>query len=205
VGLFKPYDEDSSASTTPSSTSSANTGESQGPAAPTKKKIPTPTRRQAEQARRDRIRPVLTPKQAREKERENKYKSRDEQNAKLNAHPYNVLIRDWIDHRWNMAEFLLPVILLIFVGTIVGGYFAPFVMSVASYVIWAVFALLFLDTVYMWFKLRQHLRTHFPDEPMKGKFSYAFSRSMQMRRSRIPAPRVKRGSTFTWPYEGDES
>ncbi|MDR0488643.1 MAG: DUF3043 domain-containing protein [Propionibacteriaceae bacterium] len=190
MGLFKPYDAEP-------------TKEVQTPPKPNataKKSIPTPTRKQAEQARRQRLQPVLTRKQANAIEREARYKSRDEQLAKTHALPYNALIRDWVDHRWNLAEFALPGMLLVFVGTMVGAYFLPSLMMATSYIIWGIFLLLIIDTFLMWFGCRTNLKLYFPGEPLKGKFSYAMSRSMLMRRSRIPAPRVKRGSRFQWPY-----
>ena len=188
MGLFQPYDAEQTSEVPKSAAAGAK-----------KKTIATPTRKQAEQARRQRLQPTLTRKQARAKEREARYQSRDEQMAKTHALPYNALIRDWVDHRWNLAEFALPGILLVFVATMVGAYFLPALMMASSYIIWGVFFLLIVDTFLMWFGCRNNLRLHFPGESLKGKFSYAMSRSMLMRRSRVPAPRVKRGSKFEWP------
>ncbi len=202
MSLFKPYDKEPK----DDKTAAAPGGQAAATPPPSgKKNIPTPTRRQAEQARRDRLQPVLTRKQSRAREREARYRARDEAMAKTHARPYNALIRDWVDHRWNLAEFALPVMVLLFMLTIVGSYIDPQLMLYSPYVIWGVFLLLILDTVFMWFGARKHLQIHFPDEPLKGKFSYAFSRSMLMRRSRMPIPRIKRGTKFTWPPSGDLS
>lgn len=204
MGLFKPYDAPAAPEdkNSPTPASAKNTAAAPGTnKAPTKKTIPTPTRRQAEADRRNRIQPVLTRKESKNREREARYKSRDEAMVKTHARPHNVLIRDWIDHRWNLAEFILPLILVFFVLTIVAGYVWPTFMVISTYLIWVIFAALILDVGLMWYGLRKQLLTHFPDEPLKGKFSYAFSRSMMMRRSRQPPPRVKRGSKFAWPYE----
>ena len=196
MGLFSRYDRE------PAKPAQAPS-DSAGARGPTKKAIPTPTRRAAEQARRDRIQPVLTKKQARQKQREAEYKTRDEAMARTHAKPYNAMIRDWIDRRWNVAEFILPVMVLFFVGTIIAAQFWPQVMVYGTYAIWVIVALLILDTFWMWFGLRQQLREHFPEEALKGKFSYALSRIMLMRRSRIPGPRVKRGTRFVWPNPED--
>jgi hypothetical protein len=192
--------------TTKTTTTSGNANSrADAPKAPTKKTIPTPTRREAEQARRDRIQPVLTRKESKVREREARFKARDEAMAKANARPHNELIRDWVDRRWNLAEFALPLILVLFVAMIIGTYIWPVLMFIAPYVIWAVFVVLVIDTLVMWFGLRKQLKTHFPNEPLKGKLSYAVSRTMLMRRSRVPAPRVKRGQKFTWPHREDQS
>ena len=212
MGLFSRYDREPAKSNpepaksgfqptakTPAGTP-ASTTTSKNPA---KKTIPTPTRRQAEQARRDRIQPVLTRKESRRKENESRYRARDEAMAKVHAKPHNALIRDWIDRRWNVAEFILPAMILFFVATIAIMYIWPSVMTWASYIIWAVFALLILDTIWMWIGLRRQLKIHFPNEPIKGKFSYALTRMMLLRRSRMPPPRVKRGTRFVWPNPDD--
>ena len=198
MGLFSRYDREPAQPAKP-----AQAPPEAGARGPAKKAIPTPTRRAAEQARRERIQPVLTKKQVKQKQREAEYKMRDEAMAKTHAKPYNVMIRDWIDRRWNIAEFILPVMILFFVGTIVAAQFWPAVMMYGTYGIWIIVGLLILDTFWMWIGLRQQLRTYFPDEAFKGKFSYALSRMMLMRRSRIPAPRVKRGTSFVWPNPGD--
>ncbi|MCL2736577.1 MAG: DUF3043 domain-containing protein [Propionibacteriaceae bacterium] len=204
MGLFKPYDRTTSASEQKATTSGSAASSTASTAKTTaKKSIPTPSRKQAEQARRDRMQPVLTRKQSKMKEREARYRSRDESMAKANALPHNTMIRDWVDGRWNIAEFVLPLMLVVFATTIIGAYFMPVLTYVASYVIWGVFGILVLDVLLMWIGLRKQLRTHFPDEPLKGKLSYALSRSMMMRRSRQPAPRVKRGTKFAWPYHQD--
>ncbi|MCL1907657.1 MAG: DUF3043 domain-containing protein [Propionibacteriaceae bacterium] len=203
MGLFKPYDEadskpTSGAVSTPRESSTGQVKKTQG-----KKSIPTPTRKQAEAARRDRIQPVLTRKEVKAQERQARYRAQDEQMAKTNALPYNIMIRDWVDHRWNFAEFAMPLVLLMFVGTLLVAYVVPSMYAIFPLVIWGFLGLLILDTILMWFGCRAQLKRHFPMESMKGKFSYAMSRTMMLRRSRNPQPRVKRGSKFQWPYEGE--
>lgn len=197
VGLFTPYDNE----VTPEPVAPIQTATPiRGPA---KKSTPTPTRRQAEQARRNRIQPNLTRKEARELERKNKYKARDEAEAKINAYPPNILIRDWVDSRWTLTEFLMPVILVVLAISIGGAYFWAPMMNIATYLTWGLFIAVILDVLIMWLGLRGQLRTHFPQEPLKGKFVQLLSRAMKMRRTRIPAPRVKRGSQFIWPHPDD--
>ena len=197
MALFKPYDNATNAPST------EQPSESQAPKNPGKKTVPTPTRKQAEQARRDRIQPVLTKKQARLKDREAKYKALNETNAKIAARPVNTLIRDWVDHRWNLSEFAIPVMLLVFVAMMVAGYLWPPLVFVLPWVVYGVAILLVIDVAIMWLGLRHQIQMYFPGESMKGKFSYSFSRAMLFRRSRQPAPRVKRGTKFVWPNPED--
>ena len=199
MALFKPYDNgtNSPATSEPASVPQAAKN-------PTKKQVPTPTRKQAEQARRDRIQPVLTKREAKLKEKEARYKALNETNAKVAARPVNTLIRDWVDHRWNLSEFAIPVMLLIFVAMMVAGYLWPAVVLVLPWLVYAVAILMVVDVAVMWLGLRHQVQLYFPGEPMKGKLSYAFSRAMLFRRSRQPAPRVKRGSKFVWPNPEDK-
>ncbi len=212
MGLFKAYDADAKAkqpeTATPKSPSasagSVNASNESGSLKnPAKKSIPTPTRRQAEEARRQRLQPVLSKKEARLKEREARNRARDESMERVHARPYNALIRDWVDHRLNLAEFMMPLMLLVLVVALVGSTWLPAVMLVSMYAIWALVILLVLDTGWMWFGCRKQLKAHFPDQPLKGKMSYAISRAMLMRRSRQPAPRVKRFAKFAWPHQSD--
>ncbi|MCL2482581.1 MAG: DUF3043 domain-containing protein [Propionibacteriaceae bacterium] len=203
MGLFKPYDQAAGNKAPAQPSPVQSTTPAEAPKPPAKKTIPTPTRRQAEQARRDRLQPVLTRKQSKVREREARYKAQNEAMAKNHARPHNVLIRDWIDGRWNITEFILPVMLVVFAVAIGGTYFLPAMTLVAPYIMWGVIGVLILDIALMWLGLRKHLKTYFPDEPLKGKLSYALSRSMMMRRTRVPPPRVKRGTRFTWPHPED--
>ncbi|MDR0959850.1 MAG: DUF3043 domain-containing protein [Propionibacteriaceae bacterium] len=167
-----------------------------------KKTAPTPTRRQAEEARRQRLTPTLTKKEQKAKEREARYKARDEAMERVNAKPANTMVRDYVDGRWGVAEFVMPIMLLIFVAMFITmrWMMAQIVVMIVTY---GVFFLLIIDTVVMWLGCRKALQKYFPGE-LKGKFWYAMSRSMLFRRARIPQPRVKRGTTkhgsrFVWP------
>jgi len=198
VALFKPYDNGSASSETTQSPTETPTQKM-----PAKKSVPTPTRKQAEQARRDRIQPVLTKKQANLKNKEARYKAQNEAMAKVHARPVNALIRDWVDHRFNLAEFGMPAMLLIFAAMLVGSYAWPPLVMVLPWVVYGVAILMVIDISIMFLGLRHQIRIYFPGESMKGKWGYAFSRAVMFRRSRSPAPRIKRGTKFTWPNPED--
>ncbi|MDR0784060.1 MAG: DUF3043 domain-containing protein [Propionibacteriaceae bacterium] len=196
MGLFSRYDQapESEPAKIPSVVN---------PKGPAKKSIPTPTRRQAEQARRDRLQPTYTRKEAKTLERQERYKRMDAENAKTAARPYNEMLRDWVDRRWNFMEFTMPVMLLLLVGLMLGTYWLPEAMYYFPYVMWVAVGLIVADTFLMWNGAKRQLRIFFPDEALKGKLGYVLSRSMQMRRSRNPKPRVKRGAPFVWPVASD--
>ena len=171
---------------------------------PAKKQVPTPKRKQAEQARRDRIQLVLTKRQANLKDKEARYKAQNEAMAKVHARPVNAMIRDWVDHRWNVSEFAMPILLLVMLGVMIGSSFFPVIAGIFPWVMLGIFCLMIADVLFMFFGLRHQMNIYFPGEPMKGKRGYAWSRATMFRRSRQPAPRVKRGSKFVWPNPEDK-
>ncbi len=73
-----------------------------------RKTAPTPTRREAEAARRARLNPQLSPKEARKRDRQAQYAARDKQFATVEASPARTLMRDHVDARFNPAEFAMP-------------------------------------------------------------------------------------------------
>jgi hypothetical protein len=166
--------------------------------APTKKSAPTPTRRQAEAARQQRINPVLDKKSQRRQDRLAREKQRQEGFQRVHDKGVSTMIRDYVDSRWSFAEFVLPVMLLTLVSLFAASAY-PALIQIAMVVTYSLLALVMLDTIIMWRGCRKAIRRYFPDEPLKGKFGYATSRAMMMRRTRQPRPQVKRGSGFTWP------
>ncbi|QAY71327.1 DUF3043 domain-containing protein [Xylanimonas protaetiae] len=105
-------------------------------------------------------------------------------------------VRDWVDARWNLGEFFLPVafafIVLNFV-VIQFGEAAAFLVLVALYVVVLVAV---ADGVVLWFRLKRKLKAKFGTVE-KGTAMYAVMRAFQIRRSRIPRPTYKKHGV--WP------
>ena len=76
-----------------------------------KKNVPTPSRRDAEAARRQRVHPSLSPKEARRRDREANYATRQRDMARQEEQEGRVLMRNLIDSRFNPAEIAMPVLL----------------------------------------------------------------------------------------------
>jgi hypothetical protein len=60
-----------------------------------------------------------------------------------------------------------------------------------------VVVLIIVDSVVLSMKLRRGLARLHPDAPTRGVVPYALMRSMQIRRFRLPPPRVKTGGRGT--------
>jgi TRAP-type uncharacterized transport system fused permease subunit len=101
--------------------------------------------------------------------------------------PVRRYVRDWVDSRLSVAEFLLPLLIVIMVLQSTGS-------AGLSSLIWTVMiVLLVIDTLWIRFKLRRDLRARFPGESLRGTTFYAFVRMLQLRFMRLPKPNGKLG------------
>jgi hypothetical protein len=67
-------------------------------------------------------------------------------------------------------------------------------LSAVGGALWlAIVILIVLDSAVMILRLRRGLAKNFPDQSAKGAVTYALMRSMQIRRFRLPRPRVRGG------------
>lgn len=159
-----------------------------------RKAAPTPTRREAEAARRARMNPQLSPKEARKRDRQVQYAARDRQFAAVEASPARTLLRDYIDSRLNPAEFAIPLLLGVMALTLVPPLL-PYIQWFL-YATWAYIALMVADVVLMWRGFKKLLADRHPGTPLRGLLMYGFNRQMTFRRWRRPQPRIKRGEAF---------
>lgn len=162
---------------------------------PVKKDRPTPSRKEAEAARRARVNRQLTPKEAR---KETAARNRAERMRALNAReaqPEKALVRDYVDARFSIGEFLLPALVLIlslsFLNSMLPGTALYATVLMYGYIAWVI-----IDIWWMWRGLKKVLNERFPRASRKGLMMYAMNRTIQVRRFRMPAPRLKRGQKY---------
>ena len=159
---------------------------------------PTPSRKEAEAAARARAKGAPTSKkEARARRSEQMARMREAMRTGDERYlpardkgKVRRFIRDYIDSRLSMAEFLLPLLVVILIAQSVGGQSGAR-LSIGLWV--ATIVLVGLDTIYLVFMLRRTLRKRFPDETMSGTTYYALVRAMQIRFLRQPKPQVKLG------------
>jgi hypothetical protein len=111
------------------------------------------------------------------------------------AAPEKVLMRDYIDARFNLGEFLLPAVVVILAVTILGSYW-PQVTLIATLAMYLFIFGVFVDGFLMWRGFKKVLAARLPKAPPKGLLLYGMTRSTQIRRFRSPAPRIKRGEAY---------
>ena len=165
------------------------------------KNRPTPKRRDQEAANK---RPlvVIDRKAAREVERTNRRQAQLKQreamvtgdDANLPARdkgPVKRYVRDYVDARWNLGEFMLPVMLVVLALSFIRS---PLVFAFVSMGVYALLLVAIVDGFLMWRRLKKRLLARFgADQTVRGLAMYAAMRSFQLRRSRMPRPQVKRG------------
>jgi hypothetical protein len=179
---------------------------------------PTPTRKEAEAARKASLAGVPATggtksdrKAARDADRAARYEARlalqsgDESRLPArDAGPVKSFVRDRVDSRRSAGEFFIPVA----VAVLVLGFVRIQWVQVVLIWMWGVMLIgVVADSAWLIWRLRRELATEFPDadpklsigrdergKPVygrKGAISYAVLRSLQLRRLRLPPPRVK--------------
>ena len=164
--------------------------------APTGKKYrPTPTRKEAEAARRQRMSTTLSKKESRAAAGRQSRSDRMRAISAREATPEKILMRDYIDARFNIGEFLLPSVVVILAVTVLGSYW-PRVTLIATLAMYLFILAVFVDGYLMWRGFKKVLAARLPKTSPKGLMLYGMTRSTQIRRFRSPAPRIKRGDAY---------
>ncbi|MEU5039597.1 DUF3043 domain-containing protein [Streptomyces griseorubiginosus] len=162
---------------------------------------PTPKRSEAQSQRRSVANTPTSRKEASKRQRDERRAALDRQRQALaggderylparDKGPVRKFARDFIDSRFNVAEFFLPMAVVILVLSMVR---VGALQSIALLLWLVVIVLIVLDAIVNGFRLRKQLLARFPDHNRRGAVGYALMRSLQMRRLRLPKPQVKRG------------
>jgi hypothetical protein len=110
--------------------------------------------------------------------------------------PVKRYIRDVVDTRWNIGEFMLPIMVLVLALSAVST-FAPPLRALSSLMVFVlVYGLIVagvLDAFLLWRRTKAKIVAKFGEAPPRGSAMYAVIRAFQMRRSRLPRPQVARG------------
>ena len=166
--------------------------------APTKGQ-PTPSRKAAEAARKQAMKPALTRKEQARRTRDARKQIRDRQQEALRSGeekylplrdrgPVRRFARDYVDRRRLVAEYLLPILIVTFILTMfpppwatIGliGWLGATVLTVA-------------EEMVVIRGLRKELARRFPGQTTRGITLYVLLRTTQLRRFRLPKPRIDR-------------
>ncbi|MFF5189561.1 DUF3043 domain-containing protein [Streptomyces sp. NPDC000345] len=162
---------------------------------------PTPKRSEAQSQRRSVANTPTSRKEASKRQRDERRAQLERQRQALaggderylparDKGPVRKFARDFIDSRFNVAEFFLPMAVVILLLSLVR---VASLQTIALLLWLVVIVLIVLDSLVTGFRLRKRLTERFPDQNRRGAVAYALMRSLQMRRLRLPKPQVKRG------------
>lgn len=175
------------------------------------KNEPTPKMKQAQAAG---VRP-LVPTDRKASAKAAKAKLRERENAEYEAMqkgdiahmpkaerlPWRIYIRDYVDARFNIGEFFIPVAFVILIASMIVSSVAQSQTAsmIMMLVMYAYLIAVVIDVWLMWRKLKKKLVTKYGERAVaKGSrsASYAWSRAIQMRPWRLPKPREKKRGHF---------
>lgn len=154
---------------------------------------PTPTRRAAEAARRERVNPSLSPKQARALRARQQRQERAKAMEAREATPEKQLLRNWVDSRRNLGEFLLPSLVVLLALQFLSSL-VPDMIWISTVVMYVFIGVVILDIVMMWRGFRKLLARRMPNGNPKGLLMHGAMRATQIRRFRMPPAQVERGA-----------
>jgi len=160
-----------------------------------KKARPTPTRKEAEAARRQRVTRTLSKKEARLEASKAARASRLRAIAARESVPEKVLLRDYVDARFSLGELLLPSLVVILLASFL-SQISPAITVVSTLMMYGFLLLVIFDIWLMWRGFKKILPKRLPNASTKGLLLYGMNRCIQVRRFRMPPPRVKRGDSF---------
>lgn len=175
-------------------------------ATPTGKGRPTPTRKERVEARK---RPLVVNdrSEAKKREREAMQASREQHRIGYAAGidkflpardrgPQKKFVRDYVDARTSIGEFMLPVLAVVIVLSLVAEV-VPVIQLVSIIMLWAFLLIAVTDVLILGRSVRKKLAQKFGAENVEtGVRWYAGMRALQLRQMRLPKPQVKRGH---WP------
>lgn len=185
-----------------------------------KKGRPTPSRRQAEAKRRGPVAPAPKStreaiKRSREMRKQNPVsKEERREQARIRRErmmagddrylmprdrgPVKAFVRDVVDSRRNLLGLFMPLAIVVFVSLLVPQ---PAVQQYATLLTTVLLLGMAIEGLLNGRRITRLVRQRFPDETVKGASIgwYAFIRASQIRRLRVPKPRVKPGDPVQTP------
>ncbi len=120
--------------------------------------------------------------------------------------PVRRFVRDYVDSRFCVAEWFLPLAVIILVLSVIQ---VPNMQAIVMMLWLGVIVLIIIDSIGLGLRLKKQLRERFPDTPKRGAVAYGLMRTLQMRRLRLPraAGQARRAalSTDTSGFTGASS
>jgi Protein of unknown function (DUF3043) len=164
---------------------------------------PTPKRSESERRRR----PYTAPGDRKEANRQYRDRQRQERTRRTQGMqrgeqwalpprdrgPVRALARDYVDSRRRLSEFymygLLVLLVLLFVRNALVQSIVPLLVLIAVMI-------MLVEGIFIGRRVRTLAEERLPGESTRGVRLYAAMRALQIRRLRMPKPRIKPGESF---------
>lgn len=200
---FKKSADPASANPASAPSASATSSETPDPRAP--KGRATPSRKEAEAARKQGLRASARGRGTKEgkraaREAEREARARQRMGMMMGDERYmpardrgagRRFVRDFVDARFTVAEYFIFIAIAVLV---LGFVQNQALQSFVSLAFFAVTALIIIDTTILLIQLNIRAKRTFPDKSdRRGLLLYATMRALQLRRLRLPPPMVTRG------------
>jgi hypothetical protein len=165
---------------------------------------PTPKRSEAERRRRQ---PYTAPRDRKEAARTARTRQRTDRTRRMEAvrrgeewalpardrGPVKALARDYVDSRRRVSEYymygLLVLLVLLFIR-------APIVQTIVPLLVLAAVLVMGIEGVFIGRRAKQLAAQRLPGESTRGLALYSAMRALQIRRLRVPKPRIRPGDSF---------
>lgn len=165
---------------------------------------PTPKRSEAERRRRQ---PYTAPKDRKEATRASRDRQRTDRTRRMEAvrrgeewalpprdrGPVKALARDYVDSKRRVSEYymygLLVLLVLLFIRT-------PIVQTIVPLLVLAAVLIMAAEGIFIGRKVKSLAAGRLPGESTRGIALYSAMRALQIRKLRVPKPRVKPGDSF---------
>lgn len=206
MGVFRRRTASPAAAPAADSAAGSTPGSAAGTRAPRPagKGRPTPKRREAQRSRRTRSAPPRDRKEAARRTRERARLERREARAALvsgderrlpprDAGPVRRLVRDYVDARRTAGEYFIWVALLGIAPSLIPD---PRVQLLGPLLFFAFLLVVVVNSALVLRGMLRLVRARFPEESTRGLASYALLRVLQLRRLRLPPPKVRPGATL---------
>jgi hypothetical protein len=169
---------------------------------------PTPSRKEAEAARRAAAKAPRNRKELVKQQRAARAESSQKVRAAMKSGderyfmardkgPVRRFCRDFVDSRFSFIELMIPLLIV----TMVMGYSGNARLAgIGNTILVGTMLLVVVDILVMRWRLRKELARRFPGEDFKGTSYYAIMRSLQMKFMRLPKAKVKIGQELPETY-----
>jgi DUF3043 family protein len=165
---------------------------------------PTPKRSEAERRRRQ---PYTAPKDRKEASRASRDRQRTDRTRRMEAvrrgeewalpprdrGPVKALARDYVDSKRRISEYymygLLVLLVLLFIR-------APIVQSIVPLLVLGAVLVMAIEGIFIGRKVKVLAAERLPGESTRGIALYSAMRALQIRKLRVPKPRVKPGDGY---------